>query len=425
MGRDWGAPDSEKPRPKGGLAMSRKLYAGVDLGQRFHQVAVVDQEEELVGEPFKIERGRLGIEALLGVFRTLGSRPADVVVTIEATGNYWNELVWALTPRGFCVYLAHPKKAHDLRRFYALHTKTDVTDSEALARMPLVDKKLKPVWVPSPTQQMLLRLCRLRWKNRCRIADLKRRISYLAETVVPGVDQVLPVRYSKSSRLFLRRYLSPQKARRLGKKRLGELLSKAAWGKFSDKKHEWLWRCIESAPELGWSADDLLLEVNVQLDELEALEDQVDRLDARIAELYSEVDPEQRLTRVGGLGEFLSAALTAVVGDVRRFGNKKALVAYSGLPPRVKRSSGRTKAGQAMTKHGNPYLRAWAYLGASCARQYDPELNAYYHRLRRKGKHYNVALCATAARLLERVYEILSEGGQNEVECQDQRACAG
>jgi hypothetical protein len=78
-----------------------------------------------------------------------------------------------------------------------------------------------------------------------------------------------------------------------------------------------------------------------------------------------------------------------------------------------------------MTKHGNPYLRAWAYLGASCARQYDPALNAYYHRLRQKGKHYNVALCATAARLLERVYEILSEGGQNEVESQDQRAYAG
>ena len=35
------------------------------------------------------------------------------------------------------MYLAQPKKAHDLRKFYADHTKTDITDAEALARMPL------------------------------------------------------------------------------------------------------------------------------------------------------------------------------------------------------------------------------------------------------------------------------------------------
>lgn len=405
--------------------MARNLFVGADLGQRYHQIAVVEETKALVMDPFKIRRGRQGIEALRRQFRFLEVKPTDVSVTVEATGNYWNELVWALTALGCRVYLAHPKKAHDLRKFFAVHTKTDITDAETLARMPLVDEELKPVWIPAPSQQMLLRLCRLRWKCRCRMADLKRRISYLAETVIPGIDEVLPVRYSKSARLFLRRYLSPQKARRVGKKRLGEILSKAAWGKFSEEKHERLWACIENAPDLGWQAEDLLLEVGVELDELETLEDQVERLDQRIAELYTEVDPEHRLREIQGLGEFLSAAITAVVGDVHRFSNKKALISYSGLAPRVKHSAGRTKPGQVITKHGSPYLRAWAYLGAACARQYDPELKAYYTRMRRRGKHYNVALCATAARLLEKVYEILSQGDINEVESQDQNICTG
>jgi transposase len=316
--------------------------------------------------------------------------------------------------------MAHPKKAHDLRKFYAVHTKTDVTDSEALARMPLVDEKLRPVWVATPEQQTLLRLCRLRWKCRCRIADLKRRISMFTEMVVPGIDRVMPVRYSKSARLFQRRYLAPQKARRLGRRRLVEILSKAAWGKFSDQKSEALWHCVENAPDLGWDADDLLLEAGVQLDELEALESQVERLDARIAELYTEVDPEQRLKQVPGLGEFLAAAITAHIGDVTRFASSKALVSYAGLAPRVKESAGHTKPGQMITKHGSPYLRAWAYLGAAGARQYDDELKAYYERMRARGKHYNVALCATAARLLERVYDILAEGKEQETESQDQ-----
>jgi hypothetical protein len=78
-----------------------------------------------------------------------------------------------------------------------------------------------------------------------------------------------------------------------------------------------------------------------------------------------------------------------------------------------------------ITKHGSPFLRAWAYLGASTARQYDPQLKAYYERMRERGKHYNVALCATAARLLERAYDVLSQGEINEVESQDQMICSG
>lgn len=204
-----------------------------------------------------------------------------------------------------------------------------------------------------------------------------------------------------------------------------QILSKAAWGKFSEEKADELWECIGNAPELGWQSDDLLLEVGVQLDELEMLESQVARLDERIAELYSEVDPEQRLMKVAGLGEFLSAALTASIGDVSRFPTTKHLVSYAGLAPRVKSSAGKTKDAQAITKKGSPFLRAWAYLGASCARQYDPELKAYYQGMKARGKHYNVALCATAARLLEKAYKVLSQGGENEMESLDQKICSG
>ena len=149
------------------------------------------------------------------------------------------------------------------------------------------------------------------------------------------------------------------------------------------------------------------------------------RLDARIAELYTEIDPEQRLKQIPGLGEFLSAALTAHIGDVSRFPNTKALISYAGLAPRVKESAGHTKPGQGITKHGSPYLRAWAYLGAACARQYDPELKAYYERMRARGKHYNVAMCATAARLLERTYDVLKERREEETESQDQLVGTG
>jgi transposase len=400
------------------------LHVGIDLGKQFHQVAVLGANQELVVQPFTIPRGRSGIEELLKRLQFLRIRPRDLVCTVEATGSYWQELAWGLRRRSCTVYLAHPKKAHDLRRFYALHTKTDITDAEALARMPLVDEALKPVWLPSEAVQTLQRLCRLRWKYRCRIADVKRRVSNTADIVMPGVGSVLPVRYSKSGRLFLRRYLAPEKARRVGKSRIGRILRKAAWGKFSEEKLDRLWACVENAPELGLLADDLLLEVQLQLDELDQLETCVARLDERIAELYGHVDPQQTLTQIPGLGDFLAAGVTALVGSVRRFPTPKHLISYAGLAPRVKSSAGMTRSGQGITKHGSPFLRAWTYLAADNARQYDAKLKAYFQRMRKRGKHHNVALCATAARLLKRVHDLLWEA-EMQTESQDQKLGTG
>ena len=406
--------------------MSEKVYVGVDLAKEFHQVMAVDSDQQVLAPTFRICRGRVGVQEMIERLRFLVRQESDLVFTVEATSDYWWELAWELDDRGCVVYMAHPKKAHDLRKFYALHTKTDVTDAEALARMPLVDKSLQSLWRPSVAVQSLQRLCRLRWKSRCRIADLKRRLSHLSDIVVPGLGQVMPLRYSKSARVFLRRYLAPERARRLGKKRLGAVLAKAAWGKFSEQKLDRLWECVQNAPNLGLQPEDLLLEVGLQLDEIEALEKQIAQLDGRIAELYGEVDPSQCLLAVSGLGEFLAAAITGVIGDVRRFPSAKHLISFSGLAPRVKSSGGQTKARQGITKHGSPYLRAWAYLAAENARQYDPELKAYYQRMRANGKHYLTAMCATAARLLERVYEILSEQvGETEKESQAQSVGTG
>jgi transposase len=229
------------------------------------------------------------------------------------------------------------------------------------------------------------------------------------ELVMPGLDEVMPVRYSQSARLFMRRYLAAPRARRVGRRRMHAVLSRTSWGKFSDEKSERLWACIDNAPDLGWHSGDLLLEADVQLDELEALEIQISRLDERIAELYGEVDPEQRLLVIPGLGEFLAAAITAHVGDVSRFPSAKHLISYAGLDPRVHHTAGHSAPGQVISKHGSPFLRAWAYLGATNARHHDDALRRYHDRLRARHKQANVALCATAARLLERVYEVMAE----------------
>ena len=374
---------------------------GIDLGSRHHRAVLCDGVGGEV-KRFDLGRGRQGLEAL---YEATGE--GEVLYIVEAAQNFWQELVHPLSAAGKRVYLVSPTKCADLRKFYRRYVKTDTTDAQAIARLAILDGKLRPAWVGTPEQESLKRLCRLSWKLTEERTNQKRRIAMLLEMVLPGIGEVWKNRTCASARLFYRRYLDPARARRLGRKRLSEMLRRRAWGKFSAKAEEKLWRVIENAPELRYRRDDLTLEIQNELDGLESLERRNQLLRERIDELYTQVDPDRWLESVPGLGPFLAAAIMSVIGDVARWKNASELVASTGLVPRLRESSGKTKENQPITQQGNPQFRCWLYVAAEIVRHYDPELQAFFLRLKKRGLHHKAAVCAVATKLLRRIYAVL------------------
>jgi transposase len=400
--------------------MKPRVYAGVDLGGTFHQVQVTNAAGERVGKSFRIGRGKAGLAALQEGLRRVAGEDVEAVYTIEATQNYWLELVHPLQRSRASVYLVSPSKSTALRTFYRRHTKNDAIDAEALSRLPVVDPKLRPATASAPKWDMLRRLVRQSWLLKSQMANRKRRIMGRVLMVYPGYEAVFRDRYCGASLLFCRRYLDPAKARRLGRRRLSVLLRKRAYGKFDEAKTERLWQVIENAPELNLCYDDLQLLLNQDLDLLEAEERSQQALRERIAELYGELDPSTRLTTVPGLGDYLAAAITAFIGEPGRLTNADQIVALSGLCARLKSSAGTDTANQPLTQHGDPVLRGCAYLAAEICRHYDPELRAFHRRLTARGKHYKQASCALAAKILRRCFALLRDQRDYQVAHQEE-----
>ena len=389
------------------MAGSRRVYVGVDLGGKFHEVQVTDEAGGKLGRSFRIGRGRAGVEELEACVAEVAGVEAEAVYTVEATQNYWLELVHPLKRAGRRVYLVSPSKSSDLRGFYRKHTKTDAIDAAATSRVPVVDPALHEAVVSEPRVDAVRRLARQSWQLRERMSARKRRIMTRVLMVYPGFDGVFRDRYCGAALLFCRRYLDPAKARQLGRKRLAALLKKRAWGKFDEVRGERLWVVIGNAPELDVSYGDLQFLVNQDLDLLEAEERSQQAIRERMAELYHEIDPECRLLTMPGLGEFLAATITAFIGEPGRYSSADQVVALAGLHPRKRSSAGTDKAGQPLSRHGDPTLRSCLYVAAGIARQYDPELAAFYGRLRKRGKHHKVVICALAAKVLRRCFAIL------------------
>lgn len=126
----------------------------------------------------------------------------------------------------------------------------------------------------------------------------------------------------------------------------------------------------------------------------------------------AQVNPElsRLLQSVPGVGPKVATLLIAELGDITRFKGAKAVVAYTGLDPRVKQSDKILKRNTKRTKRGSPYLRRALYLAAAAAGRHDPELKATYDKKRGEGKHYKQATIVVARRVITRVYAVWKRG---------------
>ena len=120
-------------------------------------------------------------------------------------------------------------------------------------------------------------------------------------------------------------------------------------------------------------------------------------------------------TSVPGVGPVYGAVILSEIGDIHRFPSGKQLVSYAGIDATV-HESGEFQASQMhMSKRGSPYLRRAIWGAAFVASHSDPELTAYYQRLRARGKHHHVAVGAVARKLCYILYAVLSENRPFEV----------
>ena len=101
---------------------------------------------------------------------------------------------------------------------------------------------------------------------------------------------------------------------------------------------------------------------------------------------------------IPGIGPVLSVTIVAEIVEIERFDNKKQVVSYAGLDPRV-RQSGEKETTDAITKEGPPVLR-WA-LGQAVLNvvKYDSALGNFYTRMKHR-KQKQKALVATMRKLL-------------------------
>jgi transposase len=144
---------------------------------------------------------------------------------------------------------------------------------------------------------------------------------------------------------------------------------------------------------------------------LGVLEEHIARIEARIAATVAS-DPElagidRRLRTVPGVGPIVAATLIAELPELGHI-DRRGIAALAGLAP-VARDSGK-HSGQRRIAGGRPVVRAMLYVAALHASRHAPSFGAFRNRLRAAGKPVEVALVATAHKLLGVLNAMIANG---------------
>jgi transposase len=383
-----------------------KLRLGIDVACRAaNQASLADETGEFAWSGWRFKATPAELEEL---WAKLPEGAEEVVVVMEPTRNAWVPLAAWLQAKGAKVVLVAPEQSADLREYYAKHTKTDRLDSKMLARLPLLHPEGLATIDDLGPADALKRAVRRRSKLVKARTACHLRLDALLELLGPTYGEVLGAgSYGKAALTVLGRYADPRALKKLGRRRLADLLTKASRGAWGTDKADELLAAADDAISLwdsgGMDFAELAADIASEVRVLASIDDEIDRAESRIDPLYAAADPEGIVRSAPGVASTLAAGILGRFGDMGRFANLGGARSFTGLVPKIDQS-GNSFGHGGPTKSGDPGLREALYMAADHARRVDPTLAARYYRLVVDcGKHHDSALCHLAAVLATRI----------------------
>ena len=382
------------------------FHVGIDIAKNNHEAAILNDSGELVGSTLKVTNTTSGAQKLLDIFVKSGVTVDNTVVGMEATGHYWLAIYSFLVSQGYTVKVINPIVTDAYRNMSVRKVKNDQVDAVVIAKvLRLGEYKESPT---ADEQTLAMRqLCRFRAYEVDLCSDLKRKSIALLDQVFPEYAKLFSDTFGVTSREVLLNYSTPEELSQINTRKLANLLDKASRGRFGKDKALQIKDVAAHSFGITIATDAFAFQLRLLLEQISFIEDQVEALDLQIA-AYMEKSASY-ITTIPGIGPVLGAVILSEVGDIYRFADAKKLVAYAGIDASVCQSGNFEGTQMHMSKRGSPYLRRALYTAAGVAAFHDPELSAYYQRLRQRGKHHGVVIGAIARKLCFIVHSVLTE----------------
>ena len=388
------------------------LFVGIDVSKYKHDIAIVNEQKQLVAKPFVIKDDRDGYQDLIQQLDELMRRydTHRFYIGLEATGDYWKNIYYFLKQQrqSFVVTVINPVQTNAHAKTELRRAKTDPVNAKDIAiymaekkppasvdRTPIFDN-IKDIdrQIYQLKKQQTMTVNKLRIELTKVAPEIEKNVSTIqgkqilallaelptAELIAnSSLEQLATIRYGNNNWALSAPFIEKVKS-------LSQQSIAYKTGLGAGYAVQSLVRCIwQFQREIEW-------------------------LKSQLVKLYQSVtDQESLLATIPAISRETAILLEAYISDVHRFPNAKKFVAYFGMNPTVC-TSGKMKRASYLQKKGNALVRHKLFMAVLCMirREIDP-IHSYYQRLVDAGKPKLVAIGAAMRKLLVIIYYMLSK----------------
>ncbi len=380
------------------------FFVGIDIAKNSHEVAVIDNEGNLIVKPFKFKNSLQGFDKLIFALQVLSSDWSDFEFGMEATGHYWLNLYTKLIDLGVNIHVINPVQSDALRGLYIRQTKNDAKDAFIIAELIRFGRYSETALSDSDLIS-LREITRQRFYLVDCVSDAKRKAIAFIDKIFPEYQTVFSDTFGTTSLEMLSNYTSPDVIAELDTELFSKFLKSVSHGRFGKSKAEELQSLAKNTFGSFLFIDSASLAIRQSIQQIKLLEEQIEELDVFIQEKFSAFD--NQLTSIVGVGTTLAASFLAEIGDINRFDSHEKLAAFAGIDPSVKQSGEFNGTRCKMSKRGSPYLRRTFWLAAVSGIRFNPALKAVYDKKRLQGKAHAVAISVVMRKLCNIVFAVL------------------
>lgn len=379
------------------------IYVGIDIAKLNHFASALSSDGEVLIEPFKFTNDSDGFFMLLS---KLSSFDKDsIIIGLESTAHYGNNLLMFLVPKGFKVVVINPIQTATLRKNNIRKTKTDKVDTFIIAKA-LMMNDYRLVSLQDLGLMQLKNLGRFRQKIVKQRTRLKIQLTSYVDQVFPEIQYFFKSGiHQKAVYALLKEAPSPELVASMHLTHLTHLLKSTSQGHF--KKETAVELRVLAQKSVGNGDRSLSIQITHCIQQIELLNAQLTSVESEMTDIVSSLDSV--IMTVPGIGAINGGMILGEIGDISRFNSPTQLLAFAGLDPTVYQSGNFQAKHTKMSKRGSRVLRYALINAAHNVVRNNKTFHDFYEQKRTEGKsHYN-ALGHCAGKLVRVIHKTLTD----------------
>ena len=395
------------------------ISVGIDVSKEKSTVCILKPYGEIISKPFEIQHVEQELKELSAMLLRLDD---EVRVVMEATGIYHLPVLSYLQEKGIFVAVINPFEMKEYRCQGLRRVKIDKQDAITISNYGLDHwYRLKKYEADTGTYEELKLLGRqYRHYMRMRIESVLD-LTHLLDYTMPGIKALLKGWNETNGKDklsdFVEEYWHYDNITKKSEKQfINSYLKwaeKKGYHQNQDKASKIYALAQEGIPTLSSSTPSVKMLVLEAVRVLREVDSTLMMILTQMQSLAKTL-PEYPVVRaMGGVGDVLAPKLIAEIGDVRRFHNGKALIAYTGIDAPPYQSGKFIGTERKISKRGSSALRKIGYETMRCLKTHTaPEDDAVYQFIIKKeleGKSKRAAKIAGLNKFLRIYYARVKE----------------